>query len=240
MIDVNIFKFAEDDNLWFELKQEWEKIIDKEVELRNFLEGHLRNNLESFDLSADNLNSFPERLCPKIKNLFQDPNFEFHLSLTFTERKSMNTSDDIYQIEVKFNKSRTKVLNKKELNDFMVKSLIRTSYEIGYLEAYISRIDLDIRLLRNDKEHIVIREDIINDLPKKTKYELILARVKYNRSRNGELHEFEDYLKRRHGLSSDPEYIHFLRKEIGMKNISYSALEKSLERFRDKEGLKNP
>ncbi len=105
LLDINIFKLAGDDDLWFKFRQTWENLIDEEIELRAFLEKHLRSNLENFNLSADCQNEIPKRFQSSIHNTYQDPNFAFYITIEFTERKDHLNS---LRLQVKFNKERTK------------------------------------------------------------------------------------------------------------------------------------
>jgi len=234
--ELNAFKFANNPELWEETKiwlLKGNKILQK---LKDFLEYHLTTNFKYLipdKKCLDNIDNIREKL---VANTGWDyyGNYKFELIFFFTDYKDLSNDNFKKRVEIKLKDKETKckVLNKKELKQIFQKALFRAGYEAGYIQSMIGRIEIEIDFFRNDKERLGIKENIISDLPEKTQYESTLQRVKNNSNRNSELHRHYNYLCKRFDLIGDSNYINFLRKQIGHKNISYTALEKSLDRYR--------
>jgi|GEM_PF-3888747 len=237
---LNIFEYSNNYEIWEETKEKFLKQIDEFFELKRFLEKHLKENFKNLIPSAELLNNLPRIVGYSKKNVFQDPDFKFSLIIYFTERDLFSNIENKFSFEIKLKDISTNcsVTNKKELKEIFHKILFRTGVEAGYIHCLIQRYEVEIDIFRNEKDILIINENILNDLPLKTKYETTLQRVKNDIKKNIELHKFENYLKLKYKLKTDAEYIDKLRMKIGKNKIKYDTLEQSLRRYR--KGLKNP
>ncbi len=233
----NIFDYANYEKYpenWEERKKKWNEHISELLDLKTFLEKHIKENFRN--LPAEDYYSIPylDYVTPNKDNKV------FIIGFSFTDRNDTKITENKFMFEIKPENIETKLtaINQKEFKEIFSKILFRCGYEAGFIQSLINRYETEIKIMRNEVDQLVIDENVINDLPLKTQYEATLQKVKKDVSKNKDLHKLEKYIKVRFTLQNDTEYLCFLRKKIGLKNISYNSLEKSLNRYRKVQ--KNP
>lgn len=183
----NIIEFANSPEIWTERKNIILNDLANDFKRKNFIEKHLSENFKNLIPDKQCLNSLTNIIGYSLSHS------NFRLRFDFTGREIFN--EDYFEFEVKLKdiKTNCKVVNKKELTEIFQKLLFRIGYEIGYTQGMIDRIDLDLKILRNEREGIVVKESI-QDI-QKIFYDNSVKIVKQFPDYYYMLFQFEDYIK---------------------------------------------
>lgn len=153
----NLIKFANNPELWEKNKNVMLNILNKDLQRKEFIEKHLSENFVNLIPNSKLLNSIQNLIGYKIIN---GDEYHFILKHNFSERKDFNLNIYEFEVELKNIATKPKVINKKKLKTIFNEMLFRIGYEIGYTKGVIERIDLDLKILRNEKDSLVINESI--------------------------------------------------------------------------------
>lgn len=208
----NIIKFANNHKLWEEKKNILLKILNKDFKRKEFIEKHLSDNFVNLIPVAKLFNSIHGLIGYKE---IHSPQYKFSLRIDFTERKDL-AENNFFEFEVKLKDVATncKVTNKKELREIFSKLLFRIGYEIGYTQGMIDRIDLDLKILKNENESLFINESIQD-----------IQKIFYDNSVNI-VKQFPHYY---HMLFQFKDYI--IRMEMRKNNILSFEKKKLINKF---------
>lgn len=232
----NLIEFAINPQIWEERKEIVLKDLEKEFKRKEFIEKHLSENFTNLipdtkllnDLGNNNNIGF--RLC----NNYQSPNFKFILMFHFTTRKIFDESEFEFEIKLKDIATNCKVINKRSLRKIFHKLLLRVGYEIGYVQGMIDEIDLSVKILRNERETIKVKESIF-DL-QKIFYDYVCRIVKDQNHLYNYLFPFFDYFSKLKGSISEREFSRFIA-DITDNNIDSESIRQTFIKHRDEKKI---
>lgn len=218
---INIIKFANDPELWKNRKNRLLEILDKDLKRKDFIEKHLSENFRYLIADKKLQDSMINLIFCRLINPFQSPDATFMIYFDFSERKIFK--ENHFEIEVKLKDIATncKVINKKELRETFHKLLYRLGYEIGYTQGMIDRIDLDLKIIKNEKEGLFIDESILDI--QKIFFDYVTKIVKEQNHLYNYLFPFDNYFFSSHETTSEREFSRFI-SDITENNIDSEAI----------------
>jgi len=186
----NIVQFVNDPKLWMKRKKEVKKWIEQNLEKKIFFEKHLSENFKNFYPSKDVLDFMHK---PNMHCWYDRSSENFHLKFHFTVYE--NQPDKLIEFVVRLKDVETspKIKNKGELKNYFQRLMYCVGFEIGFLQAYIDRIDTDIAVLNNDRDTIKVTETIFD--VEKIFYENTVKIVEHYPVHYPMLFQFEKYIK---------------------------------------------
>lgn len=155
----NTIKFVNDPELWKERKLIMEGWIEEDLKKKEFITKHLSENFK---------NLFPSK---EVQDFMSNTNLychysnssgEFFLRFHFTPYKYQPEELFEFKVKIKDIETSPKIINKKELKDIFQKILFCVGYQIGFMQSYIERIDIEIAVINNDRETIKVKESIFD------------------------------------------------------------------------------
>lgn len=220
----NIITFANNPKLWEEKKIIMLNILNKKLKQKEFIEKHLMENFKNLIPVVNLFNSIHNILGYKSIEDYQNQNYKLILIIDFIKRKDFKINS--YEIEVKLKdvKSNFKVINKKELKTIFNELLYRIGYEIGYVQGMIDRIDLDMKILRNEKESLVIKENI-QDI-QKIFFDYVCSIVKENNNLYNYLFPFLNYCLENQIVTTQNKFFEYIADVTGNKK-DFKAIKKT-------------
>lgn len=226
----NIVQFANDLELWRKRKQIIYDELEKDIKRKEFVENHLSENFKNLIPNKKLLDSLSMLIPYKLMNGYQSPNFKFLLKFFFTERIIFEEKDFEFEIKLKDIATNCKVTNKNELKKIFYKLLYRMGYEIGYVQGMMEEIELQLQILRDEREGFVTKENI-QDVSKIFYDNAIKQTERYDRYEL--LFEYTEYIVENFNIKSQIEYYRFIA-DVRERNFNL----KEKDRLKLEDGIR--
>lgn len=212
----NIVKFANDPDLWEKRKRLIYNEVEKDLKRKEFIEKHLSENFKNLIPNKALLDSMSQLIGYSLVKSFQSPDFKFILQFIFTDREIFNERYFKFEIKLRDISTKCKVTNKKELTNIFHKLLYRIGFEIGYIKGMMERIELDLKIIRDEREGFTISESIQDVQHLFYNYAVNNTIINDNYSL---LFEHTDYIIKKYNIKTQSDLYSFIA-DIREKNIN--------------------
>lgn len=225
---INIIKYANDPELWKEQKMIFDETLKKRFMEKEFVENQLSENFKNLIPNKRFFDNYPTILY-KTGDFYLSG--KFVLQFFFSKSKLFERNEFEIEVMLKNIGTNCSVTNKKELKDIFQTLLYRLGYEIGYIKGTIKRIELDIKLIRNEGEGLLIRETILDVI--KIYFDYSYNIVKKYPKYYHYLFPFLEYLLNNNIIQTEENFYSYIADILDSnqnKNIDRNTIENRIKR----------